>query len=258
MKKEKVLRRGWRWSRAAVGLVLLLGLTLYPVSGVRADWARDTDLSNAGASFWGEDADDSAGCAVAGAGDVNGDGYDDILIGASGDEGGGANAGQTYLVLSDYSAAASNPYKRVLPAGDVTPEDFSTARTVIDFDSGTAGETTVTIHRSSPSPGNSVAPVWWEISTTRSGFSNDIDVTLHYLEGEITGLTEGDLKVYTRPDASSAWSEWASISQDLNRNTLTAQGLNGFSQFAIGEEAPAGGQQRIYLPLVSKRVRLTE
>ena len=56
-------------------------------------------MSNSNASFWGEDSEDWSGYSVAGAGDVNGDGYDDILIGASGDDDGGNWAGQTYLIL---------------------------------------------------------------------------------------------------------------------------------------------------------------
>ena len=65
-----------------------------------APFTNDMNLSNADASFIGEDAEDYSGYSVAGAGDVNGDGYDDILIGAYGDEdGGGANAGQTYLIF---------------------------------------------------------------------------------------------------------------------------------------------------------------
>ncbi|MFX0051794.1 MAG: integrin alpha [Candidatus Hermodarchaeota archaeon] len=62
-------------------------------------WQRDLDLAEANASFIGEDFFDSSGSSVAGAGDVNKDGYDDILIGASADEEGGVAAGQTYLIL---------------------------------------------------------------------------------------------------------------------------------------------------------------
>jgi predicted nucleic acid-binding Zn-ribbon protein len=75
----------------------------YLILGKASGWSMDTSLSNADASFWGEDASDLSGCSVAGACDVNGDGYDDILIGAYGDEDGGGGAGQTYLILGKAS-----------------------------------------------------------------------------------------------------------------------------------------------------------
>ncbi len=68
--------------------------------GKATGWAMDTDLSIANASYWGENAYDASGFSVAGAGDVNGDGYDDILIGAKMNDDGSAEAGQTYLILS--------------------------------------------------------------------------------------------------------------------------------------------------------------
>jgi len=71
-----------------------------------ADWGKGFDLANADASFIGEDVDDWSGNSVASAGDVNGDGYDDFLIGAYGNEGGGADAGQTYLILGKYTGWA--------------------------------------------------------------------------------------------------------------------------------------------------------
>jgi len=78
----------------------------YLVLGRDSGWAMDADLSAASASFWGEDAGDMSGICVAGAGDVNGDGYDDILIGAINDDDGGADAGQTYLVFGKASGWA--------------------------------------------------------------------------------------------------------------------------------------------------------
>jgi hypothetical protein len=79
----------------------------YLILGKASGWTMDMDLSNADASFWGEDADDWSGVEVAGAGDINGDGYDDILIGASGDEdGGGIFAGQAYLIIGKSSGWA--------------------------------------------------------------------------------------------------------------------------------------------------------
>jgi hypothetical protein len=54
---------------------------------------------HAEASFLGEAAQDLSGWAVAGAGDLNEDGYDDLLIGAPRNSEAGLSAGQVYLLL---------------------------------------------------------------------------------------------------------------------------------------------------------------
>lgn len=59
----------------------------------------NTSLSGADASFMGEDANDASGSALCGLGDVNGDGYDDFLIGAWSNDSGGRDAGKAYLFL---------------------------------------------------------------------------------------------------------------------------------------------------------------
>jgi hypothetical protein len=65
-----------------------------------------TDLSDAAARIEGEAADDLAGISAAGVGDVDGDGVDDLLIGADQNDEGGEDAGAAYLVLGGRGGGA--------------------------------------------------------------------------------------------------------------------------------------------------------
>jgi len=121
-------------------LVAMMFCSALDATAIRFE--MDRSLKNADASFIGEDADDYSGYTVAGAGDVNGDGYDDILIGAYYDEDGGYRAGQTYLVLgsssgpaldtdlsnADASFIGEEPYDRsgvsIAGAGDVNGDGY--------------------------------------------------------------------------------------------------------------------------------------
>ena len=71
-------------------------LWLGPVTGERS-------LTDAHAKLLGEQVDDLAGMAVAGAGDTDGDGHADILVGASREDSGGVDAGAAYLLLGPIS-----------------------------------------------------------------------------------------------------------------------------------------------------------
>ena len=54
---------------------------LIPIPSKALDYGIDQKLGDVNASFWGENIGDRSGNSVAIAGDVNGDGFDDILIG---------------------------------------------------------------------------------------------------------------------------------------------------------------------------------
>ncbi|MDP6933211.1 MAG: MopE-related protein, partial [Myxococcota bacterium] len=71
-----------------------------PLSGIQ-------DLADATLSLWGEAASDNAAKDVRDAGDVNGDGVPDILIGAPGESSMGSGAGAAYLVLGPATGSVS-------------------------------------------------------------------------------------------------------------------------------------------------------
>jgi hypothetical protein len=65
---------------------------------VRGGTVGPLGLADADAKLVGENADDQAGVCVSGAGDVDADGHDDLLVAAGGDDTGGRFAGAAYLV----------------------------------------------------------------------------------------------------------------------------------------------------------------
>lgn len=66
----------------------------------------------------GDAAGDSFGNSVAGAGDVNGDGFDDIVIGAPFGDDGGANAGEAYIIFGRAGATRATIDVTSLAAAD--------------------------------------------------------------------------------------------------------------------------------------------
>ncbi|MFH1073201.1 MAG: integrin alpha, partial [Nanoarchaeota archaeon] len=72
----------------------------YLILGGQA-WGMNRNAGTTGnASYWGETGNDNSSRSIAGVGDINGDGFDDFVIGAPNDEEGSQQgAGQAYLVL---------------------------------------------------------------------------------------------------------------------------------------------------------------
>jgi len=84
----------------------------------------DLDLADADAKLLGEAEDDAAGYAVASAGDVDGDGLDDVLVGAQTHDASGTNAGAAYLVLGPVAGETSLSASRAKFTGE-SPGDLA-------------------------------------------------------------------------------------------------------------------------------------
>ncbi len=96
----------------------------------KANWSATLtlDLANlgtAGVTIFGVDVDDYSGISVSGAGDVNGDGFDDVLIGAVGgdySDNGTENVGESYLLFgkANWSTTPTIDLANLLSSAGVT------------------------------------------------------------------------------------------------------------------------------------------
>ena len=99
----------------------------------------------------GIDADDRAGISVSSAGDVNGDGYDDLIIGASGADPNASLSGETYVVYG--GATGTESLTPVTASGTAAADNFTgnagadsfTAIATNDVVRGGAGNDTISV-----------------------------------------------------------------------------------------------------------------
>ena len=176
---------------------------------------------------------DNSGSALT-AGDINGDGFADIIIGAYGaDTPGGNNAGESYVIFGDGDSPVFTS-RRQTPGGNLPNIRFRRQNAWVDYYNGSAGTISVSKIPSRPlytSPWAS--QVWWEITSDKIG-ATIIQVTFRYTDEQIAGLDESFLTLWWRPYTNTAFIPISGASSTPSTNRITAP-INMLGQFTISD-----------------------
>jgi hypothetical protein len=211
------------------------------------------DLAALGAGGFridGIDANDRSGYSVSGAGDINGDGLADVVVGAYGASPGGiAYAGESYVVFSGSvpllsatvrarSANGDPPRTAFGTSGDGSNDSTPDARAWVDFANGddllvAASTEILTLTRTAgafPSPGATVA---WRLLTTRQNWTA-AELRLRYLTSELLIGNENALQIVYSPTGAAPFTPLASVVNPLD-NTISAN-ITQAGFFFLGQQ----------------------
>ncbi|MCP4711969.1 MAG: hypothetical protein GY869_25390, partial [Planctomycetes bacterium] len=209
----------------------------YLIIGQTGGWAMGTDLSTAGIEYSGENPDDWSGWPVSGAGDVNGDGFNDFLIAARGNDEGGNEAGQTYLLLSDTVGPVNGVYTNFVDSGDTPAIRYPNANARVDFSDAVSGGgfLVITEHNNQIPPDTGGLPVfnrYWDFSPfTLTSYT--YDVTFKYNNGEIGEAGGDESKLHLFRNDGSGWQAVSTVI-DPPVNEIHAYDQTTFSAWAVG------------------------
>lgn len=213
-------------------------------------------LSTADATLLGADAYDSAGQTVGCAGDVNGDGYDEILVGATRAEETENEAGEAYLILGKSSPvdiplmeadamfegrdASDNLGTAVTGVGDVNGDalgDYVVAAYAAESGSNNAGAAYLFL--GSPSPGVGTVEAASAADAVYSGAEDDLAARSVAGAGDVDGDGLADLLVGAENSDAAAEDAGAAYLV-LGSGSPISGALSGADASFLGESANDG------------------
>lgn len=231
----------------------------FVVFGKASSTPVDLDLlGNGGFRMDGVDRADFSG-SVSGAGDVNGDGLADVMVGAvDADPGDRISAGESYVVFSPALAPLSANYRARSGNGnpprtavgivnkgsnDGTPD----SRAWIDFANGSdpsnnASTETVTLTRSRGNLSQAAATVHWRIQTTRQNWTS-AEVRFRYLDREVRVANENTMRILFSPTGMPPFTPLPSLVNPLNNTISTNITQAGFFYLGAPDQVIADDVQ---------------
>ena len=186
----------------------------YVVFGTDQGFSSTIDLANLGTGGFkiqGENDSDEAGVSVSAAGDVNGDGIDDLIVGAADNSSGGQSAGAAYVIYGSIAASSNEPpvaQDDSAQTAILTPVTVDVLANDSDPD-GTLAPTTVTV---TDDPANGTATA-------------NPDGTVTYLPDFL--FIGEDSFAYTVEDNGGAVSDAATVSVTVGDELNVITGTNG-------------------------------
>jgi hypothetical protein len=192
----------------------------------------DLDLSAADAKYTGEHADKRTGqeYSVSAAGDVNGDGLGDMLVGDAGDNDGGSYAGAAWLVLGTSSPAALDlSAADAKYVGDYMGGAGSSVSSAGDVDGDGFGD--VLVGAPGDDDGGSSAGAAWLVL----GTSSPSDLSLSAADAKYTGEDAGD---YAGCSVSAAGDVDGDGFGDVLVGAWSHDDVNGAAYLVLGTSSP--------------------